>query len=156
MTLATLMSLTCAITFSMFMSSAPLTLGMWVLMLALLMASFISLTLHSWLSLLLFLIYIGGLLVMFAYFSAIQPNQHMELHKMMSAFISTLIILDFQMDQISLNPAYLNQPALSSITTIYSFNNIMVLILLASILFLALVAVVKISQNLQGPLRPFM
>uniref|UniRef100_UPI0030DED056 NADH dehydrogenase subunit 6 n=1 Tax=Pilargis wolfi TaxID=3023926 RepID=UPI0030DED056 len=156
MTLMTLMSLTCAITFSLFLASTPLTLGLWILMLALLMASFISLTLHSWLSFLLFIIYISGLLVMFAYFAAIQPNQHMEMNKMISSLITAMIVLDFPMEHITLSPSYLEFNSTSSIAIMFSYANIPILILLATILFLALVAVVKISQNFQGPLRPFM
>nr|APB92054.1 NADH dehydrogenase subunit 6 [Montfortula punctata] len=56
------------------MLSAPLSLGLIVIMLSGVMCLLIGLTPSSWYGYILFLIYIGGLLVMFIYVSAITPN----------------------------------------------------------------------------------
>lgn len=155
MTLLSFILISAAISFSLFMASTPLSLGLYILLLALSMAGFISLSLHSWVRFLLFLIYIGGLLVIFAYFAAIQPNQPIEMAKIIRALTLAILIIDFPTNQINLIPITFNQPISPSLDTIYSLINIPILILLALVLFLALVAVVKISQNFQGPLRPF-
>lgn len=154
MTLLSFILISSALSFSLFIASTPLSLGLYILLLALSIAGFIRLSLHSWVRFLLFLIYIGGLLVIFAYFAAIQPNQPIEMAKIISTLAAAILIIDFPIDHINLTPITLNQQT-PSLDIIYSTLNIPVLILLALVLFLALVAVVKISQNFQGPLRPF-
>nr|ALS46285.1 NADH dehydrogenase subunit 6 [Glycera fallax] len=131
---------------------SPLTLGMWVMMLALLTATTTSLSMFSWFGFIIFLIYIGGMLVMFAYFSAIQPNQQFKMIMPLTASILTCLML----------PAYQTASTTNSFTeknwwvsAMYNQMNIPSLIFLALVLFLTMVSVVKISFLNRGPLRPF-
>jgi hypothetical protein len=90
-------------------------------------------------------------LVIFAYFAALQPNQHLTNW----AWIltpSTLIIIIVTI----INPHSLFWlPITPNTAQIYSPNNTLIPILLGLILFLALIMVIKTSQADKGPLRPF-
>uniref|UniRef100_UPI0030DE94A5 NADH dehydrogenase subunit 6 n=1 Tax=Glyphohesione klatti TaxID=3053539 RepID=UPI0030DE94A5 len=142
--------------FSMIMSSTPLSLGLWVLFLSLMIAVLFCLISFNWISFLIFLIYVGGLLVMFAYFSAIQPNNHFEMTKMMSLFTFTFFSLDFPFNSLSMTPLSLNLMNNMSLSSIYNPQNMPAILVMVIILSMALVAVVKISKSVKGPLRPFL
>nr|ALQ78806.1 NADH dehydrogenase subunit 6 [Glycera capitata] len=141
------MSMTIILTFS------PLSMGFWVLMLALLTATTTSLSMSSWFGFIIFLIYIGGMLVMFAYFTAIQPNQQIKIMTPSIAAIITTLTLPFLSNQTTINPLSNKNWWISSM---YESMNIPSLIFLALALFLALISIVKISFMNRAPLRPFM
>lgn len=131
----------------------PITIGISILTIALTLAIIYGLTLSSWIAFLLFLIYIGGILVMFAYFVALSPNQ--QINKL---FITPSLIFIISIFTVIL---YIQvYPRITPtfqflINTFYTNINISLLILLAIILFLTIVVVVKIVTNNKGPLRPF-
>nr|YP_009136888.1 NADH dehydrogenase subunit 6 [Goniada japonica]AKE32085.1 NADH dehydrogenase subunit 6 [Goniada japonica] len=147
-----IMLITISIGLSMVLTFTPLTLGLWILTLAMLTAIMCATSVSSWFAFIMFLIYIGGMLVMFAYFVAIQPNQ--QLFIIMPLFMLLLTIILF--------PIYLNMSIHNHIqhmnwwiSTLFETINIPTLILLALILFLALISVVKITFMNRAPLRPF-
>ena len=132
---------------------SPLSIGFWILILALLIATSTAISISSWFGFIIFLIYIGGILVIFAYFTAIQPNQQIKITTPATATILTTIIL----------PTYINPRTINSFTNknwwisaIYETINISSLIFLALALFLALIRIVKISFINRAPLRPFL
>nr|ALQ78780.1 NADH dehydrogenase subunit 6 [Glycera dibranchiata] len=141
------MGMTIILTFS------PLATGFWVLMLALLTATCTALSMSSWFGFIIFLIYIGGMLVMFAYFTAIQPNQQFKIGIPLLALTITSIILPLYYNTSTINNMTLNNWWLSAM---YEAMNIPSLIFLALALFLALISIVKISFMNRAPLRPFM
>ena len=141
---------------SLVLASSPLFLGLWVLILALRVSLLLGLTTASWLSLFIFLIYVGGLLVIFAYFVALAPNQIIEAKIILILRVATYFSLIFIL--------YPNFIVLASdfsftrqlpIIALFSFSNILIFLFLALVLFFALVAVVKIRTIVSGPLRPF-
>nr|ALQ78832.1 NADH dehydrogenase subunit 6 [Glycera tesselata] len=147
------MMTTLSVGFTIILTLTPLSMGFWLLLLALLVACSTGVTMSSWFGLIIFLIYIGGMLVMFAYFTAIQPNQQFKIILPMTAAIITSIIL----------PPYMNLSTINSmttkdwwITTLFNPLNLPSLTFLALVLFLALISVVKISFLSRAPLRPFM
>nr|ALS46272.1 NADH dehydrogenase subunit 6 [Glycera americana] len=150
-TLFLMMTLSMGLTIVLTMS--PLAMGFWVLMLALLTATVTALSLSSWFGFIIFLIYIGGMLVMFAYFTAIQPNQQFKIMTPFIAMMLTTIILP-----VYYNPSIINQFTNKNwwISAMYEAMNIPSLIFLALALFLALISIVKISFLNRAPLRPFM
>nr|YP_008965284.1 NADH dehydrogenase subunit 6 [Marphysa sanguinea]AHC01835.1 NADH dehydrogenase subunit 6 [Marphysa sanguinea] len=155
MMLALLITLSVVMTTTILLASNPATLSIWLIITASMMATTIVLPSSSWFALILFLIYIGGMLVMFSYFVVIQPNQQLEMKKMMlatSLSTATLLLPHLSMELPSFST--------SSPNTMNPFllllpNSFIILLLLASILFLILIAVVKISKIQDGPLRPF-
>lgn len=151
MTLFIISSLIILVASSLILILAPISLGFWILLLALLISISISLTSFSWFALIVFLIYIGGILVMFAYFAALQPNQQITL-KWAPLMAPLALVVLIKMDIGSISFFLSSSP---KIYYIFEILNIPILILMASILFIALVAVVKIRVNLKRPLRPY-
>jgi NADH-ubiquinone oxidoreductase chain 6 len=64
---------------SMVTAYYPLSLGLWILILSISISVLIRTSFSRWFGFIIFLIYIGGILVIFAYFVAIQPNQQFNL-----------------------------------------------------------------------------
>nr|AOR07214.1 NADH dehydrogenase subunit 6 [Mesenchytraeus antaeus] len=143
-----------ATTFTAFAAMNPLTMGLLILMLALLLSITFAMSMSSWIALLIFLIYIGGMLVMFSYFVAITPNQNLSVMVLLSMLISSIITLMFiayTLDMLTpINTMYTSQ-----INIMYEKYNIPILIMLALILLFTMVVVVKVSIHNKGPLRPF-
>ena len=139
---------------SIIFSISPLSLGVWIIIIALLFTISLRLLCSSWFTFLIFLIYVGGLLVIFSYFVAIQPNQLLGIFKI---FLISIISLSY----LSLISSYIfNFPTSiflqpQSITLNLLFPNSSIILLLAGTLFLVLIAVVKISYSAKAPLRPF-
>nr|AOR87137.1 NADH dehydrogenase subunit 6 [Typosyllis sp. patternB] len=137
------------------MITNPLSLGVYIMFMTILMAMLMSMMSTSWLGMAMFLIYIGGLLVLFSYFLAIQPNQFI----MMSTFMLTSLI-SFLLITSNMNKFYSSQLinfsyATPSIPFIMINANLSFIIILTALLLLILVVVVKITTSKSGPLRPF-
>lgn len=141
---------------SLVLASSPLFLGLWVLILALRVSLLLGLTTISWLGLFIFLIYVGALLVIFAYFVALAPNQIIEAKIIfilsVATYFSLIFILYPNFIVLASDFSYLSQ---SPIIALFSLSNILIFLFLALVLFFALVAVVKIRTIVSGPLRPF-
>nr|AVW86181.1 NADH dehydrogenase subunit 6 [Eulepethus nanhaiensis] len=159
MSLWIIISFTMSISFSTILANSPLSIGLWVLLLALMVAISTSFIFPSWFAFIIFLIYIGGMLVMFSYFTALTPNQPLEMKKMCISLILTLfLIMMILFSSPILNTLLSTQWTSSSnpISILFTSYNTTLLLFLASILFLALVAVVKITNLPSGPLRSFL
>lgn len=148
-----------ALSLSLILASSPLAIGFWVLLIALACSFFSASIFNTWFAFIIFLVYIGGILVIFAYFTALTPNQPLGLSIIISistiAFITFFSIVNSNNrilpSLISTNFINITNP----ITIIFNPYNSFLLFLLASILFFILVAVVKITNITNGPLRPF-
>jgi len=134
------------------MSFSPLSLGFWILILSFLISIIISRLISRWFGFIIFLIYIGGILVMFAYFVTIQPNQKFNLKTPFFFFILRVINFNF-----GVFPVLSNLLSISNwwVSSLFFFNNIVVIILLGFVLFLALIIVVKVTTFYISSLRPF-
>jgi len=154
MLLFSLLSLSLIASTRLILAINPLSIGLTILIISIVLTITFALTLSSWLAFLIFLIYIRGILVLFSYFVAITPNQTLP-------SIYTLIIL-----RSSILPIYtllysniLNFPIiLTSNTTlniIYLQHNTTNLTILATILLITIIIVVKITLKFKAPLRPF-
>ena len=148
-----------ALSLSLILASSPLAIGFWVLLIALACSFFSASIFNTWFALIIFLVYIGGILVIFAYFTALTPNQPLGLSIIIImtrvAFL-TFFSLIYSNNRIL--PSHITLSFISNInplTIIFNPYNSALLFLLASILFFILVAVVKITNITNGPLRPF-
>ena len=92
------------------------------------------------------------MLVIFAYFVRIQPNQQFELKR--SLVFSLLIFFS-----LAINNYVVTIDLISNvnwwINSLFNLNNLSIIVLLGFILFLALVIVVKITTFMMAPLRPY-
>lgn len=98
----------------------------------------------------------GGILVIFAYFAAISPNQEVVVGPIIMTliFIITAVACVEGLTDIAFPFRFCWGGQVSQVTRIYSRFNIPTLILLGGILFLALIVVVKIANWSKGSLRP--
>lgn len=154
MFLLTLLALFLSLVLTLPLPATPLTLGVWILSLSITTSCLICLTLSSWIRIIVILIYIGGLNVLFAYFIATMPNQHLFSKPLFNSQISLffLILSNF----LFMKPAFLFRAQTNLAITKLSFGfNRAIFLFIALILFLALIAVVKIASRHNGPLRPF-
>nr|YP_009024495.1 NADH dehydrogenase subunit 6 [Perinereis aibuhitensis]AHA13378.1 NADH dehydrogenase subunit 6 [Perinereis aibuhitensis] len=151
MTLLMINSIIITLFISCLSAMSPINLGVLVLTVALFVASSLSMMSTSWFGLITFIIYVGGMLVMFAYFAALQPNQFITSWSWIlgPSFLLTVILIMWSFSSLNWLPYSPNT------SQIYSITNLILPILMALILFLALIMVVKTSRADEGPLRPF-
>ena len=137
----------------------PSNAAIWVLFIAFILTINFAINYRSWISLIIFLIYIGGMLVIFSYFSALSPNTIIPNNPLIFASIYSLIIISalFLISKIHITNFTSSPSASHSITisSIYFPRTSIILIITALILFFTMVRVVKISKRNIGPLRPF-
>ena len=155
MLLILVISLRTTIVLSILLTINPATLSIWLILSAVTLSMTMSLSSSSWFGLILFLIYVGGILVIFSYFVAIQPNQRLEIKPpIIAAIFTTSALTELFTHQpktlCSLPPTSPTSPFL-----LITPPSLIILFILATILFLALIAAVKISKRKEGPLRPF-
>lgn len=164
MTLCIVASLLLALIFAIPMIIQPLRLGLCIIIISLISCILLGLTFSSWFSYVLFLIYVGGLLVIFVYVAALAPNTLFSRLKSLIgiSFLSVIIFLlltllsptdvSFLYDTLTLD--HTSQNTKTGIA-IVSSSNVRILIGLALILLINLLAVVKVCFYQQGPLRPY-
>nr|YP_010869759.1 NADH dehydrogenase subunit 6 [Dendrobaena veneta]WGU49268.1 NADH dehydrogenase subunit 6 [Dendrobaena veneta] len=141
-------------TFTLLLASTPIMLGVNILAMALLLSATFAAFSSSWFAFLIFLIYVGGMLVMFAYFLAITPNQQMTKSNILTNSMITFITLCTLCFFINIKIPTLST-FIQGTSTLYSMNTAPFLIMLAMILLITMVIVVKITARSKGPLRPF-
>nr|YP_009261963.1 NADH dehydrogenase subunit 6 [Tipula cockerelliana]AMN09078.1 NADH dehydrogenase subunit 6 [Tipula cockerelliana] len=124
-----------------------------------------------WFSYVLFLIFIGGMLVLFIYMTSLASNEMFNFSTqtflLLSSLFLFLIILIFIINDFSyLNPFSLNAemtPIINemnfikentlNLNKLYNFPTNLLTLLLINYLFLTLIIIVKITNNFFGPLR---
>nr|YP_009755829.1 NADH dehydrogenase subunit 6 [Harpalus pensylvanicus]QIQ23150.1 NADH dehydrogenase subunit 6 [Harpalus pensylvanicus] len=164
-----LLSLTLTITF-MFMNH-PLSMGLILLIQTLLISLMSGFFSYSyWFSYILFMVMIGGMLVLFIYMTSLASNEMFNFSIKISIIISMLITLMMIMylfiDYMMLTPLFKNSNMLElmnnmlmknenslMLNMIYNKPNNMITLMLVNYLFLTLIAVVKITDINYGPLR---
>nr|YP_009680593.1 NADH dehydrogenase subunit 6 [Microcondylaea bonellii]QDH07380.1 NADH dehydrogenase subunit 6 [Microcondylaea bonellii] len=162
MTLLMLSTLWLYSTLSMILPMHPLSLGMMILILAFINCILIA-TMSPWYAYMLFFIFIGGMLVMFAYIASLSPNTTFSINNQLMPTILTMLIVLFS-NNLSLKSNYLVNPELNlslntstqALSSLYSYNGNSCVILLASVLLFTMVAAVKLCKPKSGALRPYL
>nr|YP_010583754.1 NADH dehydrogenase subunit 6 [Sepia elegans]UXN83950.1 NADH dehydrogenase subunit 6 [Sepia elegans] len=143
----------------------PLSLGFMLMLNMICVSGLISIIVFSWYGYLLFLVYIGGLLVMFMYVISLIPNLIFMSSKVVLYFF--IICLNyflsnylFMKDSISEDVKDFMMNNYSSIScgggeSILMFDNFVCYMVLGVILLFVLISVVKICYYCDGPLRVF-
>nr|YP_003204739.1 NADH dehydrogenase subunit 6 [Fusiturris similis]ACF04846.1 NADH dehydrogenase subunit 6 [Fusiturris similis] len=144
--------------------SQPLSLGLAIMFSTLLMCYTSAMLLSSWYGYILFLIYVGGLLVMFAYVAALSPNVLFGKGAPLVLFVLSavlMILVTYLVPLVDLSSItdYKNFNELKNLKTygveLVSPHMASILIGLAVILLINLIVVVKICYYQRAPLRPF-
>nr|YP_010167004.1 NADH dehydrogenase subunit 6 [Arctia plantaginis]QRW36446.1 NADH dehydrogenase subunit 6 [Arctia plantaginis] len=158
--------------FMMFLNN-PLSMGLMILMQTLMICLISGMLIKTyWFSYILFLIFMGGLLVLFIYVSSIASN---ELFKtsfnfkiIFSVFFFILIMLQMfyfnnlfwlnfsfnsDMNNLFLFDFFINNENKMNLSKLYNNQTFMIMLMLVIYLFITLIAVVKITNIFYGPLR---
>ena len=148
--------------------SHPLAIGLGLLLQTILICCTTGLSRMSfWFSYILFLIFLGGILVLFIYVTSLASNEifkpSLGLTSIILIFISVGILLNF-IDPLIVPQSILIKSSsyikdipytadISLVTTIYNPTNINLTIFIVFYLLLTLIVVVKITDVFFGPLR---
>nr|AUN45084.1 NADH dehydrogenase subunit 6 [Macrophthalmus darwinensis] len=146
--------------------SHPLSMGLILLVQTMLISLTLGLSSYSfWFSYILFLVFLGGMLVLFIYVSSLAPNEiffSLDLFIMFFIFMSIFTIIALVMDPILSNFSHISLPLSSldyfnstpyTINWIYNSPSMIFTIFIVSYLLLALIIIVKIINLFKGPLR---
>nr|QXI83509.1 NADH dehydrogenase subunit 6 [Neomyia cornicina] len=123
-----------------------------------------------WFSYILFLVFLGGMLVLFIYVTSLASNEMFSLSikliifsisifsilMIMMFFIDKNIMLQYfnmEMNEFSNMNSYIMENSLS-LNKLYNYPTNLLTILLMNYLLITLIAVVKITNLFKGPLRP--
>nr|YP_003331351.1 NADH dehydrogenase subunit 6 [Acmaeodera sp. NCS-2009]ACM45047.1 NADH dehydrogenase subunit 6 [Acmaeodera sp. NCS-2009] len=146
--------------------SHPLTLGLALLIQSVMIAMITSYNhYNSWYSYILFLIMVGGMLILFMYMTSVASNEKFQYSNKITGLLITLLILFIVtamiMDQFINTMEYKQDTQeLDSIpmwkmsfSKFFFFPANMILITLIIYLFVTLIVIVKITDITHGPLR---
>nr|YP_009241696.1 NADH dehydrogenase subunit 6 [Dichomeris ustalella]AMP87963.1 NADH dehydrogenase subunit 6 [Dichomeris ustalella] len=168
-----LCSFMASLSFLMFFLNHPLSMGLVILIQTLITCIMLGMLIKTyWFSYILFLTFLGGLLVLFIYVSSIASNEMFNLSMKMKLFIffSIFISLIFNFmfinnlsfmnlinndDMINFFNYYLffNNEYKINMTKLYNNQTFLMMMMLIIYLFITLIAVVKITNIFFGPIR---
>nr|YP_010272391.1 NADH dehydrogenase subunit 6 [Phlogothamnus polymaculatus]UKE80388.1 NADH dehydrogenase subunit 6 [Phlogothamnus polymaculatus] len=135
----------------------PMSMGVMLLMQTMLSTIILAKMMSSsWMSMIIFLMLIGGLLILFMYMSSIASNEKFKPNiSMMIMLLSIAIPLEEMMSTIQLNDTQENLMGIETftLTKIYNMKTMMITIMMFLYLLLAMIAVTKIIKIYKGPLR---
>nr|URX53225.1 NADH dehydrogenase subunit 6 [Rugitermes laticollis] len=140
----------------------PLAMGMMLLMQTMMMCLISGMMYQSfWFQYILFMVFVGGMLVLFIYVASLASNEMITLStKMMLTMTMIMMLLMMTKDQTTVNTSETmihNTEMMNSILTmtskLYNQPNGNMTIFMALYLFLTLIVVVKITNVSKGPLR---
>lgn len=156
----TLTLLTLCLAISVAFADSPPALGLIIMCAALGCATILSLLCSRWFSTILLVIIVGAIIVIFSYFIAVSPNQKLTLKKPLWLVLLLLpaahLCLYYIGGHYTLTPQEALHTSPRPITWLLGpHNRDPTLVIIAVILFLALIIVAKIARAKDGPLRPF-
>lgn len=139
---------------NIFLIINPLSIGISILLMALIVAILFSYSISSWIAFLIFLIYIRGILVIFSYFVSLTPNQTINILYITTTTLLTYLVLNSTLIALNIN-TQLSSYYTTQTNIFYLEPNSPILIILAIILLITIIIVVKLTITNKGPLRPF-
>nr|YP_010715437.1 NADH dehydrogenase subunit 6 [Phalera assimilis]WDE24569.1 NADH dehydrogenase subunit 6 [Phalera assimilis] len=157
----------------MFFFNNPLSMGLMILLQTLLTCLLSGMMIKTyWFSYILFLTFLGGLLVLFIYVSSIASNELFNMSIIMKSFFFICILIIFMIQILYMNNLlwmnfsknsdmenfmymYINMNIENKINLNKLYNNqtFLMMMMLVIYLFITLIAVVKITNIFYGPLR---
>nr|YP_010352911.1 NADH dehydrogenase subunit 6 [Macrolenostreptus orestes]UOF70316.1 NADH dehydrogenase subunit 6 [Macrolenostreptus orestes] len=130
----------------------PMMMGITIILLALMISMQMWLTLnYSWLAYILFLIFLGALLVLFIYISTLAPNE--KFMKMTYYPLVLLFLIIFLPPQKTPKDASMIDMDFLPSMKIFSLSLTLMTLFMALYLFLTLIIISKITLFKKGPLR---
>nr|YP_010272378.1 NADH dehydrogenase subunit 6 [Mimotettix multispinosus]UKE80375.1 NADH dehydrogenase subunit 6 [Mimotettix multispinosus] len=153
----TIMKLMMLISTTISMLNTPMTMGVLLLIQTSLSTILIAKTMtSSWMPMIIFLMLIGGLLILFMYMSSIASNEKFKpnMYIILLMFIMILPVEEFH-SEIQMNEKLINPIMSESITLIKIYNKktLMITIMVFLYLLLAMISITSIIKIYKGPLR---
>nr|YP_010227849.1 NADH dehydrogenase subunit 6 [Cryptocercus pudacuoensis]UDD86635.1 NADH dehydrogenase subunit 6 [Cryptocercus pudacuoensis] len=156
------MSITLSLMFTQM--NHPLAMGLMLLMQTILVCLMSGMMAQSfWFAYIMFLIFIGGMLVLFIYVTSLASNEMLTVSTkmMIMSTMSMMLMLMITSNWMKINNSEMttnelmnsNNENQTQLNKLYNKPNGKLTIMLASYLFLALITVVKITNITKGPLR---
>nr|YP_009759751.1 NADH dehydrogenase subunit 6 [Phauda flammans]QIQ56362.1 NADH dehydrogenase subunit 6 [Phauda flammans] len=156
----------------MFFLNHPMSIGLMILIQTFLTCLLSSMMIKTyWFSYILFLTFLGGLLVLFIYISSIASNEMFKISSIMILFFFMLFLISmflsfffnnltwmnfFNSDmELMNNFLFFNNENKINLSKLYNQQTHFLMIMLMIYLFITLVAVVKIINIFYGPIRSF-
>nr|WGO58078.1 NADH dehydrogenase subunit 6 [Rhabdoblatta omei] len=143
----------------------PLAMGLILLIQTTLISIITGMSTQSfWFSYVLFLIFLGGMLVLFIYVTSLASNEMFSMSTkliILSVIMLPMLFLMYNthsssiMSQETMNFMIINNYTSLPLIKLYNNPTSIITIMLATYLFLTLIAVVKIINIFKGPLRQF-
>nr|AWD29907.1 NADH dehydrogenase subunit 6 [Anopheles gambiae] len=150
----------------------PLSMGLMLLIQTFLTCLITGIYVKSfWFSYVLFLIFLGGMLILFIYVTSLSSNEMFTMSFKLTMFSLVLFsfsmviffildktfieqfIINMEMEKFSMTNNLINENILS-LNKMYNFPTNLITLLLINYLFLTLLVTVKITKKFYGPLRP--
>nr|QOV03289.1 NADH dehydrogenase subunit 6 [Suillia bicolor] len=166
-----LYSLILIFSFIFMQMSHPLAMGLMLLIQTTLICLITGLMTKSfWFSYILFLIFLGGMLVLFIYVTSLASNEMFSLSLKMTAYafilfsflmimymivdknMITFFLPNLEMESLNSMYTYFNENSLL-LNKLYNYPTNLITLLLMNYLLITLIAVVKITKLFYGPLR---
>lgn len=150
----------------------PLAIGLILLIQTLLICLITGLlTKRFWFSYILFLIFLGGILVLFIYVTSLASNEIFSLSINLLFYIISITLIRsliiFIIDKLSITAILINNEISEiyklnrfinentlNLNKLYNFPTNLLTLLLINYLLISLIAIVKITNVFYGPLRP--
>ena len=148
--LSTMIIAITVLTWIILSSNNPINIRLLIITIARLRSIIFRLTLSSWFAFILFLIYIGGIIVIFSYFVRLSSNDSILLKIKLHYLILPLILIKERNLQ-TLIPVFNS----CQIEKLFNNSNTIVLLLITIILLTTIIIVIKIVKINNAPLRGF-
>lgn len=139
--------------FNLIFIITPVVILLNILIISLIISCILAILYRNWFAYIIFLIYVGGMLVIFSYFVAMSPNQIIYLNVFVLRLFIFFLIITILLYSKYYMPFRFSYK--SSFYIIYRSSYFYILILLISLLLLIILVVVKLVNTSEGPLRPF-
>nr|YP_009122434.1 NADH dehydrogenase subunit 6 [Pieris canidia]AJH66207.1 NADH dehydrogenase subunit 6 [Pieris canidia]UBD06917.1 NADH dehydrogenase subunit 6 [Pieris canidia] len=163
------------ISFIMLFSKHPLSMGLMIITQTLILSLILGMYINTyWFSYILFLVFLGGLLVLFIYVSSIASNEMMNFSFKMKLFfllmMNMMIILSIlkmknyfnfndnfinnEMNEMTNCFLFFNENKIK-LSKLYNSQTFLMIMMIIIYLFITLIAIIKITNIFFGPLRSF-
>nr|SSW93817.1 NADH dehydrogenase subunit 6 [Papilio machaon] len=151
----------------------PLSMGLMILIQTLIICLLSGMLINSyWFSYILFLVFLGGLLVLFIYVSSVASNELFNMNFFLKNIMFFLLIMslflsfnymnnlnwlnfsfNYEMKNMMNFFIFFNNENKINLSKLYNNQNYMLMMMLITYLFITLVAIVKITNIFYGPIR---
>nr|YP_009169981.1 NADH dehydrogenase subunit 6 [Anopheles sinensis]ALD88441.1 NADH dehydrogenase subunit 6 [Anopheles sinensis] len=172
MTKLIIMTICLIMSFIFMQMKHPLSMGLMLLIQTFLTCLLTGIYVKTfWFSYVLFLIFLGGMLILFIYVTSLSSNEmfsmsfsltiisfmifyiYMIIFFIMDKSLTEQFIMNMEMEKISNMNNLINENILS-LNKMYNFPTNLITLLLINYLFLTFLVTVKITKKFYGPLRP--